>query len=104
MLKKQYDINRTVAERSISSIGNEYKYEYFTGEEILPQWHQRIIETAKFTYSPLRKANEMQTKTTKVQGKGREGGVEALYSLDLTNEINKLNAVPQNNVICDKSK
>lgn len=32
------------------------------------------------------------------------GGVEALYSLDLTNEINKLNAVPQNNVICDKSK
>ena len=37
MLKKQYDINRTVAERSISSIGNEYKCEYFTGEEILPQ-------------------------------------------------------------------
>ena len=103
MLKKQYDINRTVAERSISSIGNEYKYEYFTGEEILPQWHQRIIEKAKFTYSPLRKANEMQTKTTKVQGKGG-GGVEALYYLDITNEINKLNAVPQNNVICDKSK
>lgn len=46
----------------------------------------------------------MQTKTTKVQGKGAGGGVEALYSLDLTNEINKLNAVPQNNVICDKSK
>ena len=86
MLKKQYDINRTVAERSISSIGNEYKYEYFTGEEILPQWHQRIIETAKFTYSPLRKAYEMQTKTTDVQGKKRGGGgVEALYSLDLTN-------------------
>ena len=48
----------------------------------------------------------MQTKTTKVQGRGGGGGggVEALYSLDLTNEINKLNAVPQNNVICDKSK
>ena len=47
----------------------------------------------------------MQTKTTDVQGKKKGGGgVEALYSLDLTNEINKLNAVPQNTVICDKLK
>ena len=30
--------------------------------------------------------------------------IEALYSLDLNNEINKLNTVPQNNLICDKLK
>ena len=40
----------------------------------------------------------------KCKERGRGGGGEAIYSLDLTNEINKLNAVPQNNVICDKSK
>ena len=46
----------------------------------------------------------MKCKQRQLKCKERGGGVEALYSLDLTNEINKLNAVPQNNVICDKSK
>ena len=39
------------------------KYEYLTGEEILPSNQQQIIEEAKFTYSPLGKAFEKQTKT-----------------------------------------
>ena len=40
------------------------KYEYLTGEEILPSNQQQIIEQVKFTYSPLRKALEKQTKAT----------------------------------------
>ena len=31
------------------------KYEYLTGEEILPSDQRQIIEQAKFSYSPLRK-------------------------------------------------
>ena len=34
------------------------KYEYRTGEKILPSNQKQIIEQAKFTYSPLRKAFE----------------------------------------------
>ena len=44
------------------------KYEYLTGEEILPSNQQQGIEQAKFTYSPLRKAFEKQTKTIEDQG------------------------------------
>ena len=32
------------------------KYEFLTGEEILPSDQRIIIEQAKFTYSPLSKA------------------------------------------------
>ena len=32
------------------------KYEYLTGEEILPSDQGRVIEQARFTYSPLGKA------------------------------------------------
>ena len=39
------------------------KYEYLTGEKILPSGQSRIIEQAKFTYSPLGKAFEKQIKT-----------------------------------------
>ena len=45
------------------------KYEYLTGEEILPSDLSRIIEQAKFTYSPLGKAFEKQIKTIEEQGK-----------------------------------
>ena len=34
------------------------KYEYLTGEDILPSNQQQLIEQAKFTYSPLGKAFE----------------------------------------------
>ena len=42
---------------------HQQKYEDLTGEEILPSDQSRIIEQAKFTYSPLGKAFEKQTKT-----------------------------------------
>ena len=45
------------------------KYEYLSGEEILPSNKKKIIEQAKFTYSSLRKAFEKQIKTIEDQGK-----------------------------------
>ena len=67
--KLQYDINREVAKISALSSGKLHKYEYLTGEDILPSNQQQIIEQAKFTYSPLGKAFEKQIKTIKDQGK-----------------------------------
>ena len=66
--KLQYDINREAAKLSALSSGNFDKYEYLTGEEILPSNKQQIIEQAKFTYSPLGKAFEKQIKTIEDQG------------------------------------
>ena len=54
------------------------KYEYLTGEDILPSNQQLIVEQAKFTYSPLGKAFEKQTKTIEDHGKKE---VEALENL-----------------------
>ena len=67
--KLQYDINREAAKISALSSGKLDKYEYLTGEEILPSNQQQIIEQAKFTYSPLGKAFKKQTKTIEDQGK-----------------------------------
>ena len=66
--KPQYDINREAANISALSSGKIDKYEYLTGEEILPSTQQKIIEQAKFTYFPLGKTFEKQTKTIKDQG------------------------------------
>ena len=67
--KMQYDINREAAKISALSSGKLDKYEYLTGEEILPSNQQQIIQQAKFTYSPLGKALEKKVKTIKDQGK-----------------------------------
>ena len=67
--KLRYDINREVAKISALSSGKIDKYEYLTVEEILPSNQQQIIEQAKFTYSPLGKAFEKQTRTIEDQGK-----------------------------------
>ena len=66
--KLQYDINREAAKISTLSSGKIDKYEYRTVEEILPSNQQQIIEQAKFTFSPLGKAFEKQTKTIEHQG------------------------------------
>ena len=66
--KLQYDINREAAKISVLSSGKLDKYEYLTGEEILPSNQHQIIQQAKFNYSPLGKALEKQVKTTKDQG------------------------------------
>ena len=41
------------------------KYEYPTGEEMLPSNQQQILEKAKFTYSLLGTVFQKQTKTIK---------------------------------------
>ena len=54
--KLQYDINREATKISALSSRKIDKYEYLTGEEILPSDQSRIIEQVTFTYSPLRKS------------------------------------------------
>ena len=66
--KLQYDINSEAAKISALSSGKIDKYEYLTGEEMLPSNQQQIVEQAKFTYSPLGKAFEKQTKTIEDKG------------------------------------
>ena len=41
--KLQYDINREAAKISALSSGKLHKYEYLTGEDILPSNRQQII-------------------------------------------------------------
>ena len=76
--KLQYGINREAAKISALSSGKIDKYEYVTGEEILPSNQQQINEQAKFTYSPLRRAFEKQIKTIEDQGKKQ---IDALTDL-----------------------
>ena len=65
--KLQYNINREAAKISTLSSGKLDKYEYLTGEEILPSNQQQIIEQAKFTYCPLGKVLEKQRKNIEDQ-------------------------------------
>ena len=57
----QYDTNRQLWKILLSPRKID-KYAYLTGEEILPSDQSRIIEQAKFTYSPLGKAFEKTNK------------------------------------------
>ena len=66
--KLQYDINREAAKISALSSGKIHKYEYLTGEDILPSNQQQVIKQDRFTYSPLGKAFEKQIKTIEDQG------------------------------------
>ena len=76
--KLQYDINREAAKISALSSGKIHKYEYLTGEDILPSNQQQIIEQAQFTYSPLGKALKKKKKTIEDQG---EKQIDALENL-----------------------
>ena len=69
--KLQYDINREAAKLFALSSGKLHRYEYLTGEDILPSAQQQIIEQTKFTYSPLGKAFDKQIKAIEDQGKNR---------------------------------
>ena len=84
--KLQYDINREAAKISALSLGKIDKYEYPTGEEILPSNQQQVIEQAKFTYSLLGKAFEKQVKTIKDQG---EKQIKAIQDKKPTKSIEK---------------
>ena len=65
--KLQYNINREAPKISALSSGKIYKYEYLTGEDILPSNQQQIIEQARSTYSSLGIVFEKQIKTIEDQ-------------------------------------
>ena len=67
--KLQYVINREVAKISVLSSGKLDKYEYLTGEEILPSDQSRIVEEDKFTYFSLGKTFEKEIKKIEEEGK-----------------------------------
>ena len=103
--KLQYDINREAAKISALSSGKLHKYEYLTGEDILPSSNQQIIEQARFTYSPLGKAFNKQIKTIEKQGKKQVDALNTLKSdnnkkLQLKNE----NIIPKSVFASDEAK
>ena len=65
--KLQYDTNRK-SNMPASSSTKIDKYEYLTGEEILPPDQRKVIDQAKFTYSLLGVAFEKQIKAIEDQG------------------------------------
>ena len=76
--KLQYDINREAVKISALSSGKIHKYDYLTGEDILPSNQQQIIEQVKFTYSPLENSFEKQIKTIEDQGQKQVKALENL--------------------------
>ena len=87
--KLQYDINREAAKISALSSGKIHKYEYLTGEDILPSTQQQIIEQARFNYSPLGKAFEKQAKTIEDQAQKQINALKVLKPKAVESECNK---------------
>ena len=86
------------AKISALSSGKIDKYEYLTGEEILPSTQQQKIEQAKFTYSPLGKAFEKQTKTNEDQGKNQSSAIK-----ESGKQITESNEAAKNDFNIDRS-
>ena len=103
--KLQHDINREAAKISALLSGKLHKYESLTGEDILPSSNRQIIEQARFTYSPLRKAFDKQIKTIEDQGKKQ---VDALNTLKSDNnkklEIKNEEIIPESAFASDEAK
>ena len=94
--KLLYDINTEVAKTSALSSDKINKYEYLTGEKILPSNWKQIIEQVKFTYSPLGKAFEKQIKTIDDQGEKQikaiqnKGEIKTIIKYAYSNSNNPL--------------
>ena len=99
--KLRYNINREAAKLFALSLGKIHKYEYLTGEDILPSNQQQIIEQARFTYSRLGKAFEKQTKAIEDQGQKE---VEALITLKSNNQLTIEDVIPKNALNNDETK
>ena len=81
--KLQYNINREAAKISVLSSGKIHKYEYLTGEDVLPSNQQQIIEQARFTYCPLGKAFKKQIKTIEDQTEKQIKAIQDQRQLNL---------------------
>ena len=103
--KLQYDINREAGRMSGLSSGKRHKYQYLTGEDILPSTNQQITEQARFTYSTLGKAFDKQIKTIKDQVKKQVHALNILKSdskekLKIKNE----NTIPKSAFASNEAK
>ena len=67
--KLQCNINRAAVKISALCSGKIDKYKSMKSDKILPSQQHAILTEAKFTYSPLWKAFEKQTKTIDKHGK-----------------------------------
>ena len=81
------DFNREAGKISALSSGKLHKYEYLTGEDILPYAQQRIIYQTKFTYSSLGKTFDKQIKAIEGQGKKQFDTLEKLRPKEETKPI-----------------
>ena len=81
--KLQYDLNREAAKISALSSGKIHKYEYLTGEDILPSNQQQIIEQAK----TIKIQSKTKTKTIEDQGKKQVDALESLKAKEETKPI-----------------
>ena len=98
--KVQSNINREVAKIWALSSGKIDKYEYFTGEEILPSDQSKIIKQAVFTYSLLGKAFEKQIKTIEDHGEKQIKALEEHRNqiVKYSNEKESLTLLKQKNL------
>ena len=87
--KLQYKINKEAEKVSALLSDKIDKYGYLTGEEILPSDQSRIIEQGKFTYSPLGKSLEKETKTIKDQEGKQIKAIENKFKKHLLNTDRK---------------
>ena len=85
--KLQYDINREAANIAVLSSSKIDKYEYLTGEEILPSNENQVMEQPKFTNFSLGKAFKKQTKTIEDQGEKRIKALKDLKPKEQTKSI-----------------
>ena len=97
--KLKYDIIREAAKISALLSGKSDRYDYLTGEEILPSNQQQIIEQAEFTYSPLGKVFKKQIKAIEDQGKKQ---IEAIQ--DNKKQLANINEDYKNKLLLAKQK
>ena len=69
--KVQHDITRAAVKVLALLFGKADKYEYLTGEEILPSDQKSVIEQAKFTFCPLGKDFVKKEKKLKTKEKSK---------------------------------
>ena len=69
--KLRYDINKEAAKVSALSSRKIHKYEYLTGEDILPSNQQQMIEQAKLVILLWEKILRNEQKQLKIKDKNR---------------------------------
>ena len=85
---------------SAISLGKIHKYEYLTGEKILPSNQNQTIEQAKFIYSPFGKGFEKQIKWNEYQTKIIKDKKE--QTKETEKQLEKYNNIEKTNLTIDK--